>query len=289
MARLNLCASLGLFMALAAAILMIFAEISQISSRQVVPRSIRMATVDTSGFGQALQASGSTANNLYGNGGSLGNGQGLKQYYSYGLWAYCGSDSKSGTGNNVACSGTHWGNRFQPASAIVSDVPQGLQTTVTNALPGTTFSSNSYLGKITQAAFYLYFIGAIAIGVSLILGLLAHRFAFLFSALFGIVSFMALAAAAIIWTIVISRVRSGINNATLGGQNLGIRVSYGNGLWITWAAAGAALISILPFFLACCFGRRSSPDDYEDEKYYQPSQSQRASTIVDDRQSMVVR
>jgi len=266
MARLNFCASIGLFLALAAAILMIFAEISQISRNQTVPRSLRMATVNTSGFGDALTASGATATNLYGSGERTANNQGLRQYYSYGLWAYCAGPSQRGTGSDVYCSGTSWGTSFTPVNAILSDVPADLQTVVTNSLPGTTFSSNGYLNSITKAAFYLYFIGAIAIFVSFILGLLAHRFAFLFSALFGIVAFIALAAAAVIWTVVISRVRSGINNAILAGTPLGITVSYGNALWITWGAAGAALLSVLPFFLACCFGRRSEKDDYEYEK-----------------------
>jgi len=268
MARLNICASIGLFMALAAVILMIFAEISQISRSQVVPRSIRMATIDTVGLGPALAAGGLNTGNLYGVGNNGQSGTGLRQYYSYGLWSYCASNAKSNTGGNVYCSNSHFGSAFTPVTAILNDVPEGLRTDVANALPNTTFSSNGYLGKATQAAFYLYFIGAICIAVSLLLGLLAHRFAFLFSALFGIVAFLALAAAAIVWTIILSRVRHGINNATVGGQNLGIHVSYGNGLWITWAAAGAALLSVIPFFLACCFGRRSSKDDFETEEKY---------------------
>jgi len=269
MARLNFCAAIGLFLALAAIILMIFAEISQISDSQTVPRHIRMAQVDTTGLGGALTASGTSTTDLYGTGERTAENQGLRQYYSYGLWSYCAGDTPSGTGGSVYCDNASWGHSFTPASDILSDVPTGLQTTVTNALPSTTFSSEGYLRPITQAAFYLYFIGAVAIAVSLILGLLAHRFAFLFSALFGIVAFIALAAAAVIWTVVISRVRSGINGATLGSTDLGITVTFGNGLWITWAAAGAALLSVFPFFFACCCGRRSSPDDYDEnyEKY----------------------
>lgn len=267
MARLNCCAGLGLFCILAACILMIFAEISQISAGQKVIRSIRMTYVDTTNFGPALAASGADTADLYAAGDRTGDNAGIYQYYSYGLWAYCAGASLSSTNNNY-CSGTTWGRSFTPATDIGTDVPSALTTDYNNALPNTTFTSQGYLNSITKAAFYLFFIGAIAAGVSLFLGFLAHRFAFLLSALFGLVAFVCIAAASTIWTIVISRVRSGIDGATLGGEPLGITVHYGNGLWITWAAAGAALLSIFPFLFACCCGRRSSDyDEYASEKY----------------------
>jgi len=267
MARLNFCAGLGLFCILASIILMVFAHISQISDGQTVPRHIRLAYVDTVNFGPALASTGASTTDLYAAGNRAGDNAGLYQYYAWGIWAYCGGNSLSGTNDNY-CSGTGWGRSFQPASTILSDVPSALSTDVQNALPNTTFTSEGYLNSTTKAAFYLFFIGTILAGLSFFLGLLAHRFAFLFSAICGILAFVTIAVGAVIWTVIISRVRSGINDVTLGGTALGITVHYGNGLWITWAAAGAALLSVFPFLFACCCGRRSS--DYDqgyDEKY----------------------
>ena len=81
----------------------------------------------------------------------------------------------------------------------------------------------------------------------MLLGFGAHRFAFLFSAITGLLAFLCIAVGAVIWTVLLHRVRSAINGATVAnGTPLGLHVSWGDGLWIAWAAAGAALLSVIP-------------------------------------------
>lgn len=265
--RLGICAGFGLFCIFASVILMIFVEIAQISARQKVPRSLQLVYLDATNFGMALAAAGASTSSLYTSGSRSGNNQGLRQIYSWGLWSYCGATGLATT-NDDYCSETHWGNGFQPESALLLDTPTTLTTNVQSAIPAVTFNSNKYLNRTTKAAFYLYLIGAISAGVSLILGFCAHRFAYLFSALMAIVAFITLATASTIWTVIISRVKTGINNQTVSGTPLGLYIHYGNGLWLAWAAAGAAFISVFPFFFACCCGGRASDrDDYDDEKY----------------------
>jgi len=267
MARgLNLCASLGLFCALSACILGIFAEISQISHKQKVPRVIRLTYIETTNFGTALAASGVDTSSLYGSGARNGDGTGLRQYYEWGLWSRCEASALGSTSNDF-CDSTNWGYRFQPASTILADAPSALRTNILDALPNGVFTNDSYLGRFSHAAFYLIFIGVLLAGVAFFTGFAAHRFFFLMSAMAAFFGFLCLGVGTAIWTAIIVRARHSVNNATLGSSPLGIHVSYGNGMWILWAATLASLLSIVPFLLACCFGRSNRNDDQWDEKY----------------------
>lgn len=87
----------------------------------------------------------------------------------------------------------------------------------------------------------------------MIIGLFAKRGAFLLGSLLALLSFLSLGVGLTIYTVIISRVISGINTATVQGVDLGIQVSYGYSLWILWAATAAMLFSVLPFAIACEF------------------------------------
>lgn len=81
---------------------------------------------------------------------------------------------------------------------------------------------------------------------------LAHRFAFLLASLLALAGAACLLVAAAIWTAILYKVRS-----SLSGANTGIDVSYGNAIWMEWAAGAAASLSVIPLLIACISGRRS--------------------------------
>jgi len=244
MSRFFACAGLGVFLTLAASILAIFAHISQINSN-IVPRNIRMVTVATGDVGQAL----GLGNSIYGQSSSNAANAGLRQYYEWGLWTYCAKSGSSG-GAPDYCDGTSWAHEFRPVPAILYDVPANAQTEVANRLPGGVFTSDSYLGRFSKAAFYLLIIGTILGGLALIMGFFAHRFAYLVCALLTLFAFLCTAVGCIIWTVIIARTKQSINSA-----GVGILVSYGNALWIYWAATGCLLFAVLPFIFSCIAGR----------------------------------
>lgn len=100
-------------------------------------------------------------------------------------------------------------------------------------LSARTLSPTKFYATNRKASFYLLFIGTCLAGLSLFLGFVAHRFAFLLSAVLAFLTFLLLGVGAAIYTIIISRTKSALNGATVGGTPLGITASYGNSIWMT--------------------------------------------------------
>ena len=163
------------------------------------------------------------------------------------MYSECGGEGIDGA---RACSSKKFGNIFQPLTVLEADQANGVN--VTSILPQSTFTDNQYLGRFSQAAFWLIFIGTVLAGLSFLTGFLAHRFAFLLSALLSLIAAVALAAGAAIWTAMLVKSRQSVNDA-----NLGLVVNYGYLLWFTWASFGATLIAFVPLVLSCCVGRPS--------------------------------
>ncbi|CAD6564274.1 MAG: hypothetical protein CYPHOPRED_003240 [Cyphobasidiales sp. Tagirdzhanova-0007] len=232
MSRFFACAGLGVFLTLAASGLAIFAHVGQING-SLVPRNIRMVDVDVSSLGSTLGVG--TA--LYGSGPQRTANSGLRNHYEWGLWKYCEKASTGGSPD--VCSGTKWANEFQPVPAILFDVPTQYQTQVANHLRSGTFTSDGYLGRFSKGAFYVLFIGAVAGGLALITGFLAHRIAFLLAAMLTFFAFLCEAVGCIIWTVIIEKTKSSISGT-------GINVSYGDGLWLYWASTGCLFLAALP-------------------------------------------
>ena len=110
---------------------------------QIVPRNIRMVTVNTAGVGNAL----GVGNGIYGNGQVNGANSGLREYYEWGLWSYCESETSGGARD--ACSGTKWARQFQPVPAILYDVPAQAQDVLGNRLGNGTFTATNYLSRFS--------------------------------------------------------------------------------------------------------------------------------------------
>ncbi|SPO20024.1 related to PUN1 - plasma membrane protein with a role in cell wall integrity [Ustilago trichophora] len=248
----GLCVGLGEFLTFAAVILMVFANISQLTDN-IVTRNIRFVSVDTSGLGDALSRSGNSVGNLYANNQAapVGQGNGIRNDYQWGLYRYCAGQP---SGSDRACTSRSFGFEFLPTDAILADAPQDARQQIQNFLPESTFRDSKYLGDYSKPAMYLIFIGSCLAFLAWIAGLLSNRFAFLAAAFLALLAALTLGVGAAILTAIYTKARSSVNN-----QQYGIVVHYGNALWITWAAFVACVLAIVPYILSCCTGRS---DDY---------------------------
>lgn len=242
----------GEFLTFAAVVLCVFANIGQLTNN-IVTRNIRYVSVDTSGLGDALSRSGRSVSNLYASSASspVGQGNGLKQDYQWGLYSYCAGQE---SGSQRACSERSFGFEFVPVEAILADAPQDARQPIRELLPEGTFSNSKYLGDYSKPAMYLIFIGSCLAALAWISGLVSHRFAFLGAAFLSLLSALTLGVGAALLTAIYVKAKDSINNAQYG-----IVLNYGNALWLTWAAFVAVALSIVPYIISCCTGRS---DDY---------------------------
>ena len=190
-------------------------------------------------------------------------------------WSYCEGARPLGSGEDY-CSPRSLGNTFQPAAVLLSDVPTSLTPQVSQVrarspvdhavfgssdrlaqvLPDSTFVADGYLHTFSKAGFYLIFVGTIFAGISMFIAVLSHHIAFILAAMAAFLSFLALAAGATIWTVIIAKVKHAVDGATVANNtSLGITVNYGNALWLVWGAAGAMILSVVPLLISCCAGR----------------------------------
>ncbi|GAA5991404.1 hypothetical protein JCM11641_004621 [Rhodosporidiobolus odoratus] len=269
------CASIGILFSFAAVILLVFGEISQISS-DLMPRRLRLVHIDTSGLGVALAAaskssgltiSGASNNfsDIY-NKDAVGEGyfvkstnesrhDGLRKGYEWGLWSYCSTNGDLGAARSYCVERSIDGPRFQPAQVLLEDIPTEYSDLLKQVLPENIFTADDYLGEYTRGATYVTMVGALSTAIAALIGLFARRFAFILATLFSIIAFLGLTAGNVIYTVIFNRAIDAINQATVGGVDVGITLSYGNALWIMWAATALIFASILPFAFSCCTAR----------------------------------
>ncbi|GAA6058381.1 hypothetical protein JCM3770_006103 [Rhodotorula araucariae] len=272
----NFCAGLGLVFSFAAVILLVFSEVAQINS-DLIPRHLRIVHIDTAGLGVALASAakqsalalaGANFTDIYAPA-AVGEGYyvkatgqathaGLYRGYEWGLWSYCATQGDLGAPRSY-CYTRSIHPRFQPAQVLVEDIPAEYADLLQTVLPDNVFTADNYLGEYTQAATYLLMAGALATALAALIGLFARRGAFVLGAVLSIVAFVGLFIGATIWTVIVARARSAINDATTAGTDVGLTVEFGNALWIAWAATALMLLSVLPFSIACCTGRSDAP------------------------------
>ncbi|KAL8293774.1 hypothetical protein RQP46_000475 [Phenoliferia psychrophenolica] len=262
----NICASGGIIFSVVAVVLLAFGEIGQINT-SVVTRHLRIVSVSTTGFGAAIAASdGAPPDAVKGvyNTGTLasanGTNAGLRMTYEWGLWNYCATNGGLGSSRSY-CSKRQFGERFQPAKVLYNDLPVKYQGAFNASVPANVFRDDKYLGAFSMGAQYILFVGAILAALSMIVGLGSHRIAYLAGAIIAGLSFLCLAIGLVIYTIMISRVMKAVNGFKVADVAGGLHFTYGNGLWIMWAATGAIFFAIVPFLIACCTGRSSSIED----------------------------
>lgn len=182
---------------------------------------------------------------------------------------------------------------FQPAQVLLQDVNVEYAEVLKTVLPDNVFTADTCafserlsdlascshgaadtsdpvrpradLGEWTQAATYLIMAGSLLSALTAIVSFFARRgCAFLLASLLNLGAFVGLFSGAMVYTVIVARARSAINDATSAGTDVGITLEYGNGLWVVWAACGLALCAVVPLaFAMCAGGARKVPSSEE--------------------------
>ncbi|THU88461.1 hypothetical protein K435DRAFT_969488 [Dendrothele bispora CBS 962.96] len=251
--RGEVCVGFASFLALAATILLIFAHVGQINTSNV-PRGIYLARVNVSQYGVALaEAFLNPVDGLYTNDSNapLQTSAGLRQYYQFGLYSYCGYVNETAG----ICSNTTAARPFTPYDYLVDDMsstgPLDYKTLSGDFIPFTTFLDSHYLTQTSRAAYYMILLGTISAAVAFFSGIAKHGVTFFISAAAAVISSLFLLIGAAIWTVILNRSDT-INGFVLGSQTnqtpVGIVVSTGPGLYILWAAFAIMFVSNIPYF-----------------------------------------
>jgi len=239
------------FFSFAAIMLLIFVHVGQTSTSSV-PRGIAMAKVNMSQYGQTLaKGLGDPITGLYASNASapLKSGAGIRQWYKFGLYSYCGYlNNTAGT-----CTNTTVANKYQPYNALIADMSLNYSALTNFIINGTSSFENQSMASHTHSAYYLILIGTICTFLALVIGVVKHTLAFLTSACLALVATVLVLTAAAIWTSAINSSES-VNVLILNTTNipLGIKVSSDSGLSLLWAAVGCLIASLIPYLISCC-------------------------------------
>jgi len=243
------CIGIGEFLTFGATVLMILANIGQLTNN-VVSRHIRYVSLTTDGLQSSLRANanGATIDNIYASNQAAPElqGNGIKNEYQWGLYTFCAGQGTSGP---RSCADSSIGFRFEPAQVLGQDIGSNYNSTLTSLIGDQTFTDSSYLGRYSHAASYIILIGTILAGLAFLTGFLAHRFAFLLAALLSLGAAALLAVGAAILTAIYYKAIHSLPD------NLGLDVNYGNALWFTWASFAACALAFIPYVIGCCTGR----------------------------------
>lgn len=236
---------LATLLSVVAVLLLIFVHVGQINTSKV-PYEVSMVTLNVSGYGAALnQAFQDPIQSLYMSNASssLGQGQGLRQIYRFGLYSYCGYVS----GLGGSCSSTSAASRFQPFDAITADMLSNY-TQFTNAIfTGTTFKDSSYLGSNSHTAYYFLLFGTIFASLALLCMPCAKAFDYVPPILLSFLSAIFLVVGVAIWTSLIKKVGE-VNTMQISpGVSTGMTISPGIGISLSWAACACMAVSVTPW------------------------------------------
>ncbi|PLW42502.1 hypothetical protein PCASD_04614 [Puccinia coronata f. sp. avenae] len=257
----NPVASAGGSLAFAAAILFIFVGIANFTLDQVVPRHLRFVELTTEGLGSVISTPGRQNLNpgsVYGNPNAPDNerniGDGLRLFYTWGLWNRCAG--YAGRSDPQYCTESAWAYKFEPTAAILEDVPNGLRARATTLLTDQ-YNTDRYFGVWSRIAFYFIFIAACLVGLILIFSLIQARgpgrLGSLNLSVISLLAFISNLIGTIIWTAI-----TGILKHQLNRDTLGMHAYYGNAIWLLWAISGILLMAAFGYLGGCIRGRRSN-------------------------------
>ncbi|KAJ3512629.1 hypothetical protein NLJ89_g3415 [Agrocybe chaxingu] len=177
---------------------------------------------------------------------------GLRQHYEFGLYSYCAFVD---VGERAGiCSNKTIGTQFRPYDALTGDMALNYSILTNNFLPALTFSDGKYTGSLTKAAYWMLLLGTVCAALALLTGIAKNNLTFFVSAIFSIVGSILLLIGASIWTIVINKSAS-INDLLIfirqtGTQSpVGISVSMGTAMYLTWAAFACLFASVFPYLI----------------------------------------
>ncbi|KAG2156506.1 actin cortical patch SUR7/pH-response regulator pali [Suillus bovinus] len=241
------------FLSFVALLLLIFVHVGQINT-SLVPHGIAMAKVNTSGFGQAFSnTTHDPDQGLYTTNytSPLGQRNGLRQIYEFGLYSYCAYVN----GSAGTCTNHTIADKFEPYIALTSDMLSNYSGYCDALFANTTFINSSYLGYNSRVAYYFMLIGTILATVALFTGVIRNALFFFISTASSIVAALCILIGAAIWTSIVKKCE-GINTLELtplnGGVISGMIVSYGNGIYLAWAAFACLAAAAVPYMVSCC-------------------------------------
>ncbi|KAJ3551455.1 hypothetical protein NP233_g13079 [Leucocoprinus birnbaumii] len=228
-------------------------QVGQINTSNV-PRNVFMAELNTSGYGAAAHfVIVDTVLNLYTDNASapLEEGAGLRQLYKFGLYSHCAyvNDTAGRCGNETI------GNQFKPYDALLNDMPANWSIFSQSFIPdNTTFTNSEFLGHNSKAAYWMLLLGMLCGAAAFITGVAKHNMTFLVSTLFAMAGSLLLLIGASIWTVIVQRAAAISEHPVVSadGQRtipLGITVSVGPGLFLTWAAFACLVVSVVPYMI----------------------------------------
>jgi len=249
--RGEICIGTASFLTLVAVLLLIFVHIGQISMAST-PRSISMAEVNVSGYGDALFAAFSDPIlGLYTDNASapLNVRAGLRQLYKFGLYSHCAYVN----GTAGLCANTTAAYQFRPYAVITGDMLSNYSGYTDAIIHNATFASSSSLGKDSSAAYYLLLLGSILATISLVTGVIKRTWAFFVSTIAVAIASIFVLAGSALWTVTIKRAGD-VNTWIVRPAQvpLGIEVSTGIGVYLSWAAFALLATSIIPYSISCC-------------------------------------
>ena len=99
---------------------------------------------------------------------ALGEGEGLRQLYEFGLYSFCAYINITGDmqGN---CSNHTTAQRFQPYAIALADMPSKFASLSQSFIPqDLTFTNSRYLGEFSHAAYYLLLLGSICAALAML-------------------------------------------------------------------------------------------------------------------------
>ncbi|KIK49557.1 hypothetical protein CY34DRAFT_796987 [Suillus luteus UH-Slu-Lm8-n1] len=241
------------FLSFVALLLLIFVHVGQINT-SLVPHGIAMAKVDTSGFGKALsEAILDPDQGLYTTNytSPLGQRNGLRQIYEFGLYSYCAYvNSSAGT-----CTNRTIADNFEPYVALTSDMFTNYSQYSDTMFANTTFINSSYLAYNSRVAYYFILLGTIFATIALFTGVARRAMLFFISTASSIIAALFILIGAAIWTSIVKKCE-GVNTWEIsqldGGIISGIIVSYGSGIYLAWAAFACLAAATVPYMVSCC-------------------------------------
>ncbi|RSH79258.1 uncharacterized protein EHS24_001298 [Apiotrichum porosum] len=247
-------ASILTFMAM---ILLVFANIGQISSGAVT-NGLHLVEVNVAAFGSAVLSANKQSSGLYNTKNTvMGASTGLRQYYRWGIYGACGYQKD----NSGICNSTQFAYPFEPLATLISDAPTSptnYKTIINSIIPSTAsaFKNNGWNHSLSVVGSALIFIGSILTLLSFITGLVKHRLSFFVAAVSSGLSAFFLMVGAAIWTSIISKDSWLKQVKVQGSVALGITVTAGPALYLTWVSFVFVALSVAPYVISCCTFRK---------------------------------
>ncbi|KAL1661913.1 hypothetical protein GGG16DRAFT_90813 [Schizophyllum commune] len=257
--RGEICVSFGFLLSVASLCLLIVTHCGQINTDKV-PNKVSMAQLNTSGYADTLEvALLDPVEGLYASNASapLGEQQGLRELYRWGMYSYGGFININETTHNGTISNKTAGYQYRPYDALLSDMPEHYRVITDAIITDMAFTDSSYLGSMTKAAYWMLLLATITTFLAAVTGVIKRSYLFFFSTAMSIISALLLLIGCTVYTVAVKKSQI-INDFTIQSQStgedtpLGLVVSVGEGIYLIWAAFVLTFISVIPYMLSCC-------------------------------------